>query len=270
MGYAKLYSFQDSSLIEEDVVIRYIFLFFLSQADFNGFFEGSVGSLARRANVDVNDLVRAIDLFTEPDELSKSEIEEGRRIIYQGANRWWIVNYVEYRTKTDDGYRQYQWRKRKAKQRALEAGQEWDEDSWSRGDAIDQGTSRDCHGQSLHTDTDTDTDSSSVVGNDSKSKRVYADTRPPTAEDIFEYLVSRGYSPKGGALSTMCDEIIEHHKDAKWRTAAGKRIQNWKTHCTQWVKNRNIPKAVLVKFAEERRSEERLKKVREARRKKNG
>lgn len=167
MGWTKLYSLADSSIMEEDVVTRWIWVFMLSQANFNGFFDGSLPSLARRANVSEKDMERALELFQSPDKESKSKAEEGRRIIYQGANRWWIVNYVEYRTKNEDpdSYRQYQWRMRKAKQRALEKGEEWDLSEWSRRDSVEQGTKSNDDGDvtGRHDYTDTDEDADTVI-----------------------------------------------------------------------------------------------------------
>jgi hypothetical protein len=243
MGFAKLYSIQDSSIMELDVVIRFIFLFLLGEADFNGFFDGSPYSLARRANVPKEDMERALEMFQDTDPDSKSKIEDGRRIIYQGANRWWIVNYVEYRTKQDDGYRKYQWRKRKAKQRALDRGEEWDEITWSREDALDQGLSRDGHGESPHTESEAEAEADSVgrVSSNSTSsntpKRKHVAKNPPTVEEIHEQILSRGVKANDVSLR-LARQILEANEESGWRRADGKPIFMWKAHVNQWVVKR--------------------------------
>jgi hypothetical protein len=157
--------------MEEDVTTRWIWVFMLGEADFNGIFDGSPESLARRANVSLSEMQYALEVFQAPDRNSKSKIEGGRRLIYQGANKWWIVNYVEYRTKEEDdrSYQKMQWRKRKAKQYALEKGEVFDENAWYREDALRQGISRDVTGVHDYKDKDKDIDIDNVVGSNSSN-----------------------------------------------------------------------------------------------------
>ncbi|MHC4301540.1 MAG: hypothetical protein ACYS7Y_30095 [Planctomycetota bacterium] len=249
MGFAKLYSIQDSSIMELDVVIRFIFLFLLGEADFNGFFDGSPDSLARRANVPKEDMERALEMFQDTDPDSKSKIEDGRRIIYQGANRWWIVNYVEYRTKQDDGYRKYQWRKRKAKQRALDRGEEWDEITWSREDALDQGLSRDGHGESPHTEAEAEAEADSVGRVSSKSsvpRRSKAVVHsPPSEEEVAEAMIEKGV--KDQFVMREARKFIGYYEGQDWRKANGQPLTRWKSAIAYWVNNNpEITKAMAA------------------------
>jgi hypothetical protein len=248
MGYTKLYSFQDSSIMELDVVIRFIFLFMLGEADFNGVFDGSPESLARRANVSPEDMKRALDIFQEPDPASKSKLEEGRRVIYQGGNKWWIVNYVEYRTKEEDdgSYQKMQWRLRAARKAAADKGEELDEKQWMRNDALKRGLSNKFTGVHDYTESDAESDtsvggnSSTVDSNTSNTPkvRVPVSGNPPSVEEIHEHILSKGVKANEVSLR-LARQIVDHHESGgNWRTSAGKPIYVWKSHVNQWIERR--------------------------------
>ena len=98
MWYAKIFrSVFTSSLMEEDVVTRYIFFCFCVAADEDGVVLGSRTGLARLFAVSVEDFDRAVARLTSPDPNSTSDAEEGRRIVRKGPNVWLVVNYVKYR-----------------------------------------------------------------------------------------------------------------------------------------------------------------------------
>lgn len=250
-SYAKLYSFEDSSIMEEDVVIRFIFLWMLGAADFNGYFDGSSESMARRANVKPEDMKRALEKFQSPDPDSKSKLEEGKRIIYQGANRWWIVNFVEYRLKESDGteYQKQQWRLRAARKAAADRGEELDEKQWHRDDAQKQGAKGKLTGVHAYKEKEEDEDegvcsnSSTVTGNstgitEATPRRQPVSKNPPTVADVHEQILSRGVKADGNSLR-LAKQIVDHHASGgDWKTSKGKPIYVWKSHVNQWVESR--------------------------------
>ena len=229
-SYAKLYSFQDSSLMEYDVVIRFIFLWMLGEANFNGIFDGSPQSMARRANVPEKDMRRALDMFQAPDPESKSKLEEGRRLIYQGENKWWLVNFVEYRTREGDGkdYQQMQWRKRKARQAA---GEDWDEAEWYREDALRQGTSQEAHGKftGIHDYKDKDKDKEVVdIHSVSKSNNRFI---PPTEREVGEWLTGK-LLPEYAV--SEAENFIGFYESKNWMIGKNK-MSKWPTALGRWV-----------------------------------
>jgi hypothetical protein len=303
MGYAKLYSFENSSLMELDVVIRFIFLFMLGAADFNGIFEGSPESLARRANVPLEDMRRALDMFQRPDPNSKSTLQGGRRLIYQGGNKWWLLNYVEYRTKRDDerSYQQMQWRLRKARAVARENGEELDQSQWFRDDALKQGTGRKFPGRHDYTDADTDTDtgitgdtgdadvctvitgdiggvsntSVATVTVNSKPevhRRRHVLQNPPTVEEIHEHILSKGVKANEVSLR-LAQQILEHNEETGWRRKNGEKIYVWKSHVNQWIEKRwggagesgKLTPDVHRLFADQKKARAQEEKLREER-----
>jgi len=263
MGYAKLYSLADSSIMEQNITTRFIFLFLLSQANWYGYFDGSLESLARRANVPQGAMEEALDIFQAPDVRSKSRIEDGKRLIYQGANKWWIVNYVEYRTREDKSYQRLQWRKRTAKKEILAKGEEWDENEWYRQDAIRQGSSREVHGDSRHTDTDTvvlerDISSNNTVGvSDNNTSRRW---KPPTERECGEWLTGR-LLPEFAVAEA--EGFISFYKSKNWMIGKTK-MSDWKTALGRWAARAvSDGRAKYTKEERERRLRTRIAKIRQ-------
>jgi len=231
MGYAKLYNITDSSIMQESETTRLMFLTMLSMADFNGFFKGTEEGLKHKMRIDSK---KQFDLsmivLQSPDPNSTNKHEDGKRIIYQGDNRWWIVNYVDYRTKVDEGYKQFQNRKRQAKKRCLDAGEEWNEGVWSRKDALDKGFLRDERDKTLqmsrHTDTNTDTFSTESVLEVNTVKKRW---KPPTEKECAEWLTGKlvpEHAVREGQEFFMFYEsknwMVGRTKMSKWQVALGR------------------------------------------------
>lgn len=98
-GFCKLYGdrLADSSLLECAVATRWIFLYMLARADFEGRFRcATVAGLARTAAVSLPQAERAVAELEAPDADSSTPDEDGRRIVrFPGG--WQIVTYTKYR-----------------------------------------------------------------------------------------------------------------------------------------------------------------------------
>jgi hypothetical protein len=108
--YAKLFSrIAQSSLMEEDVEVRYCFMMLLAIADSTGDVIGTDIALARTVNLPLDTFRRCIAELMEPDPDSNSQVVEGRRIVLSENGRGYrVVNYVTYRQiKTNDEKRAY-------------------------------------------------------------------------------------------------------------------------------------------------------------------
>lgn len=96
-GFVKLYgTVLESSLWDEDPLVRLTFLTMLVMADVDGFVEAVDTGVARRANLPVEDVIEALRKLEEPDERSKNPAEDGKRII-RVERGWKITNYKWYR-----------------------------------------------------------------------------------------------------------------------------------------------------------------------------
>ena len=139
--YVKLFrDMLDSTLwMQPDHVVR-VWLTLLLLADREGFVEVPVPALASRARVSLEHAIESIEVLEAPDEFSRTDEEEGRRIlrITEEKTLWKIVNYEFYRKmRTADQKRQYQkmymrdWRKKRKEE---DSHGEENQDSTSRCD----------------------------------------------------------------------------------------------------------------------------------------
>lgn len=90
----------DSSLAE-DYETRHIFMDLLLLCDLDGVLDLTLEAIARRINVPLEIVKRAIEKLERPDPRSRSAEHEGRRIIRLDEQREWgwrIVNFLYYRS----------------------------------------------------------------------------------------------------------------------------------------------------------------------------
>jgi hypothetical protein len=118
--YVKLFSrIFESSLWEEPLTVRFVFIALLALADPAGYVVGTDIALARRLNVSLDDFRRAIDRLMQPDPESNSKAEQGRRIVRSdGEQGYRIVNYLLYRNLKDPAQRRQYMRQYMACRRA--------------------------------------------------------------------------------------------------------------------------------------------------------
>jgi|SRR5208282_1242739 len=105
--YAKLFGrITESSLMEETIETRYVFVMLLAIADPGGNIIGTDVALARRLNMPVVSLKLALASLMEPDPDSNSREREGRRIIAcEGERGYHVVNHLSYRSLRDEEHR---------------------------------------------------------------------------------------------------------------------------------------------------------------------
>lgn len=98
MAFVKLHdSLTKSSIMEEEIHVRWAWTALLSLADRDGIIQGTVNTLARSMNLSVEQTQEALDRLCSPDPNSTTKTEEGRRIVAEGPNLWRVVNYEYYR-----------------------------------------------------------------------------------------------------------------------------------------------------------------------------
>lgn len=97
MAYVKLFStILDSTLWEESVHVRMVWITMLVMADEYGEVGASVPGLAKRAGVDRAHVEQALASFLAPDPDSRSKENEGRRI-EEIDGGWRLLNHDKYR-----------------------------------------------------------------------------------------------------------------------------------------------------------------------------
>lgn len=108
--YAKLFSrITESSIIEESITTRWVFVALLAISDSDGTVIGTDIAIARRINVPLVDFEVSMKVLMAPDEHSNSQEFEGRRVIPSvGERGYFLTGYAKYRNlKTEDERRSY-------------------------------------------------------------------------------------------------------------------------------------------------------------------
>lgn len=105
--YAKLMSrITESSLMDEEILVRYTFMMLLAIADPQGYVVGTDVAIARRLNMPLEEFKKSVTQLMEPDANSNSMEHEGRRVITSDCERgYFLVNYVKYRDTRDEEQR---------------------------------------------------------------------------------------------------------------------------------------------------------------------
>ena len=118
--YARVFVQILDSSIAEDFMVRHVFEDMLKVCDMRGVVDMTRQAMARRFNVPLAELNRSIEKLEGPDEHSRDEDHEGRRIERLDAHRdwgWFILNwekYEEIRNRADVAVRVARHRERKA------------------------------------------------------------------------------------------------------------------------------------------------------------
>ncbi len=122
--YAKLMSrITESSLMEEDVPVRYCFMMMLAIADPQGYVIGTDIAIARRMNLPVSEFKEYVAELMQPDPDSNSHEQEGRRVVVSDSERgYYVVNYRKYRDTRDEESRRDYMRKYMQERRAALTG----------------------------------------------------------------------------------------------------------------------------------------------------
>lgn len=110
-----------SSLMEEEVAVRWAWVAILAMVDSDGIVRGTDSSLARAANLPLAEFQKAIKVLTSPDPNSTSPEEEGRRMVPAGSNAYLLVNYKKIRQRQYEEERRERDRERKAAARAADS-----------------------------------------------------------------------------------------------------------------------------------------------------
>lgn len=119
-GYTPLFSeIVTSSIWNEENAVRIIWITLMALADMDGNVYASVAGLAPVARVSIPECENAIGILSAPDQYSRSQEQQGRRIVPVDGG-WHLVNHRKYRqrAKSRAAYmRQYREEKKKFHQK---------------------------------------------------------------------------------------------------------------------------------------------------------
>lgn len=94
----------ESSLMEQSIPTRYVFLMLLAIANEHGVVIGTDIAISRRLNMDTGEFEQCVRNLMQPDANSNSKDHEGKRIVLSDSPRGYlIVNYLKYRSEGKSG-----------------------------------------------------------------------------------------------------------------------------------------------------------------------
>ena len=108
--YGKIFAqIFESTVNELALHVRFVWIALLVICDQDGIVDATPDSIARRINLPVEQVREAIAELCKPDLLSRSPVEEGRRLLaIRDSYGWQIVNYAHYRQmKRQEDRREY-------------------------------------------------------------------------------------------------------------------------------------------------------------------
>lgn len=119
MAFIKLFgSILDSTVWQEDLATKVVWITMMAMADRDGLVEASVPGLAKRAGVGLDECETALGKFRSPDPYSRTRDFEGRRIEdLEGGGGWRLLNYQKYRSKMSPEERKAYKRQKQAEYR---------------------------------------------------------------------------------------------------------------------------------------------------------
>lgn len=118
--FAKVFGQIFDSSIAEDYNCRRMFMDLLVLADSTGAVDMTIEAISRRTNVPMEEVVKYVKELCQPDEKSRSKLEEGKRLVPLDSARdwgWQIVNYAHYRKIRDEAARREYFRDKQREHR---------------------------------------------------------------------------------------------------------------------------------------------------------
>lgn len=206
-----------SSIMEEDLEVRYIWLCLLTLADKEGFIDMTIPAIARRINLDEKYVTKAIERFMQPDPASRTVEKEGRRLESIRENfGWQIINYQYYRDLRNQEERREQNRLAKRRERKREDVSKCQQSS------------------SMSANTDTDADAVSTLSGKKPDDTSLKNNFRKEAREILEFLNGklgkiRGYQPVEVNLSMICARLKEGATAQDIRSVIAMKVREWVT-----------------------------------------
>jgi hypothetical protein len=221
MGFAKVHaSISDSSIMDEALHVRWLWVILLTRADENGNVTGTLSALARRANITLEEAEDAMRVLTSPDPNSTSAAEEGRRVVDLGENQWFIVNHAYYRDRALYERKKELSRIRSQiyRERKKEAADGRSSPDSASDESRDKASGRENQKKGVAKDKS------------SNPRRSPARFVPPSLEEVRAYCESKGYSFDPEAFHAF-------YESKGWKVGKNP-MKSWKAACVTWQKRR--------------------------------
>jgi len=224
--YVKLFNQIFHSSVAEDYQVRHMFSDLLVLADSDGIVDMTMDSIQGITKVPADIIKRTMDVLMKPDPESRSQIEDGRRIVLLDTHRswgWQIVNYALYRNFKDADTKKKYWRDQKRKQ---------------RGSPQLSSNVLDCPHPSSHTEADTEEEAKAVK--EEKLVSLAKKERAKAAKTPSNIMEAKSYGVEIGLPPDDVDAWWDHFSTNGWKVgrAPGTAMKDWKAALRNWKRNK--------------------------------
>lgn len=122
VGFSKLFAdIIHSTVWREPMHVKVVWITMLAMSDRHGQVFASIPGLADSAKVSLEECIEALEVFSSPDQYSRTKDYEGRRIIEIDGG-WLLLNYEKFRERRDDEEQRIQTRDRVRRHREKAKG----------------------------------------------------------------------------------------------------------------------------------------------------
>lgn len=226
--YVKLFGrITESSLMEEEISVRYTFVMLLALADPEGLVVGTDIAISRRLNMPTKLFAKCVKSLQHPDPDSNSKENDGRRLIPSESERGYqIVNYAKYRDlKSEDERRAYM--------------RDYMRDYRSGKPPVNNVNSGKPELAKL-TQADVDADAASVVQKGEDAPRVTPkDSHMPSTE-----AEAVDQADMEGVPAKFAKKVFNDLEATVWQDGANRPITSWRRYIkNRWVKEKDKPQS---------------------------
>jgi hypothetical protein len=207
------------SMYGAGAVVFAVWSYTIANKDEDGELELNPNLLGGMIGCDPKEIEKAIEYLASPDPGSRSEKEDGRRIVGIGHRFMWrVVNHEEFLAIARREHLRLYNREKKREERERKRGAD------VKVQSVDVKT---CQGSDVHVDVDVDRD---VSVSSSKKRSVRKRFKPPTLEEVRAYVEEKGY--------TFDPEAFHAYYDSQgWKKANGQPVSSWKGCCVTFQKS---------------------------------
>lgn len=217
MQFTKLFnSILDSTIWQEPLETKVVWITMLAMSDRNGELFASVPGLAKRAGVTIGQCEAAIDCLSSPDTYSRTKAHEGRRI-EEIDGGWALLNHAKYRALLSSDERKEYNRRKQAEYREVKKMSNL---------STNVKLSEQCqHIQSTEAEAEAEAD---TIKN---NNRIFQKTsfQMPSIDDFVTHYEREMKQFNRGEHLPVADWLIEQHSYCadRWEV---KPPNNWKSH----------------------------------------
>ena len=218
--FAKIFSQIFDSSIAENYSTRHMFMDLLVLADPTGVVDMTHDAIARRTNVPLDLVKECIEELSQPDDKSRSHVEDGRRIALVDDHRdwgWQIVNYEHYRYLMDEEARRSYFRNKQREYRLSKTVKDSERQSKNVSDSLELSKM-----------------STQEEGEGEVQKKRKMKAQPSSKEELLDYARSLSISDPDAS------DFWDGQERGGWILATGKPVKDWKAHLRTYKTRRYL------------------------------